>query len=113
MKFVALVNKISWMALLLGAAGKMAFGEGASYLYIVAALLLAVFPPLIRVLLLGLSADFGVWAYRALSFLVASCPCALVISIPLSFFGGLGGASKAGILSDTTSVGWKWPASKV
>ena len=63
-----------------------------------AALLLAVFPPLIRVLLLGLSADFGVWAYRALSFLVASCPCALVVSIPLSFFAGIGGAGREGIL---------------
>ncbi len=48
--------------------------------------------------LLGLPADFGDWIYRALTFLVISCPCALVISVPLSFFGGIGGASKAGIL---------------
>ncbi len=61
------------------------------------ALMLAVFPPLIG-LLLGDSANFSVWVYRALTFLVASCPCALVISIPLSFFAGLGGASKQGIL---------------
>lgn len=56
------------------------------------AVLLAVIPPL------AMGADWYVWIYRALSFLVVSCPCALVISIPLSFFGGLGGASKAGIL---------------
>lgn len=62
------------------------------------ALALAVFPPLIRMLLMGLSADWGVWIYRALTFLVISCPCALVISIPLSFFAGIGGASQAGIL---------------
>lgn len=59
---------------------------------VIAAALLAVLPPLI------LQQSFSVWVYRALSFLVISCPCALVISIPLSFFGGLGGASKAGIL---------------
>ena len=59
---------------------------------VIAAALLAVLPPLI------LGQPFSVWIYRALSFLVISCPCALVISIPLSFFGGLGGASKAGIL---------------
>ena len=62
------------------------------------ALILAVLPPLVRMLGLGLSADWGVWLYRALTFLVASCPCALVISIPLSFFAGIGGASKAGVL---------------
>lgn len=56
------------------------------------AVLLAVIPPLLT------GTDWYVWIYRALSFLVVSCPCALVISIPLSFFGGLGGASKAGIL---------------
>ena len=61
------------------------------------ALALAVLPPLAR-LLMGLGADWGTWAYRALTFLVISCPCALVISIPLSFFAGLGGASRAGIL---------------
>ena len=63
-----------------------------------AALALMVLPPLVRVLFLGLPADFGTWLYRALTFLVISCPCALVISIPLSFFAGIGGASKAGIL---------------
>ena len=57
------------------------------------ALALAVVPPLIRMGFLGLPADFGVWIYRALTFLVISCPCALVISIPLSFFAGIGGAS--------------------
>ncbi len=62
-----------------------------------AALLLALLPPLIR-LLLGQGADWGVWIYRALTFLVISCPCALVISIPLSFFAGIGGASSAGVL---------------
>ena len=61
------------------------------------ALALAVFPPIIG-LLLGSSANWGQWIYRALSFLVISCPCALVISIPLSFFGGIGGASARGIL---------------
>nr|QGT51170.1 hypothetical protein Firmicute1046_2460 [uncultured Firmicutes bacterium] len=62
------------------------------------ALALAVLPPLIRILFMGLSGDWGVWIYRALTFLVISCPCALVISIPLSFFAGIGGASKEGIL---------------
>ena len=63
-----------------------------------AALALAVVPPLVRMLVLGLPADWGTWVYRALTFLVISCPCALVISIPLSFFAGIGGASKEGIL---------------
>ena len=63
----------------------------------VAALALAVLPPVLR-LLTGLDGDWGTWLYRALSFLVVSCPCALVISIPLSFFAGLGGASHEGIL---------------
>ena len=63
-----------------------------------AALALAVLPPLVRVLGLGLDAGWETWVYRALTFLVASCPCALVISIPLSFFAGIGGASKAGVL---------------
>ena len=63
-----------------------------------AALALAVVPPLVRMLGLGLPADWGTWVYRALTFLVISCPCALVISIPLSFFAGIGGASKEGIL---------------
>ena len=62
------------------------------------ALALAVLPPLVRMLGLGLAPAWGDWIYRALTFLVASCPCALVISIPLSFFAGIGGASKAGIL---------------
>ena len=62
------------------------------------ALALAVLPPVVRMALLGLPADWGTWIYRALTFLVISCPCALVISIPLSFFAGIGGASKAGIL---------------
>lgn len=61
------------------------------------ALALAFLPPLVR-LLLGSTADFGIWFYRALTFLVVSCPCALVISIPLTFFAGIGGASRAGIL---------------
>ncbi|MDE6250954.1 MAG: cadmium-translocating P-type ATPase [Alphaproteobacteria bacterium] len=63
-----------------------------------AALSLAVFPPVYRMFALGLSPDWGVWIYRALTFLVISCPCALVISIPLSFFAGIGGASRQGIL---------------
>ncbi len=63
-----------------------------------AALALALVPPLVRVLALGLTADWGAWLYRALTFLVISCPCALVISIPLSFFAGIGGASRAGVL---------------
>lgn len=62
------------------------------------ALALAVLPPLVRIVLLGQEAQWGVWVYRALTFLVISCPCALVISIPLSFFAGIGGASKEGIL---------------
>lgn len=63
-----------------------------------AALALAVLPPLVRMFALGLPAGWETWVYRALTFLVASCPCALVISIPLSFFAGIGGASKAGVL---------------
>lgn len=63
-----------------------------------AALALAFLPPLVRMIGLGLDADWGTWIYRALTFLVISCPCALVISIPLSFFAGIGGASKAGVL---------------
>ena len=63
-----------------------------------AALALAFLPPVVRMLFMGLSADWGVWIYRALTFLVISCPCALVISIPLSFFAGIGGASKEGVL---------------
>ncbi len=62
------------------------------------ALALALLPPVVRMLFLGLAADWGVWIYRALTFLVISCPCALVISIPLSFFAGIGGASQQGIL---------------
>ncbi len=62
------------------------------------ALALAVLPPLVRLLFLGLPGQWGTWIYRALTFLVISCPCALVVSIPLSFFAGLGGAGKEGIL---------------
>ena len=62
------------------------------------ALALAILPPVVRMLFMGLTADWGSWIYRALTFLVISCPCALVISIPLSFFAGIGGASKAGVL---------------
>lgn len=61
------------------------------------ALALAVFPPLVN-LLLSNPAGWSIWIYRALTFLVASCPCALVISVPLSFFAGIGGASKEGVL---------------
>lgn len=63
-----------------------------------AALLLAFFPPLANILVLGNPAEWSTWVIRALTFLVVSCPCALVISIPLSFFGGIGGASSKGIL---------------
>lgn len=62
------------------------------------AIALALLPPLVRMGILGLAADWGTWIYRALTFLVISCPCALVISIPLSFFAGIGGASKEGVL---------------
>ncbi|MBR6822850.1 MAG: cadmium-translocating P-type ATPase [Clostridia bacterium] len=65
---------------------------------VIAALLLATLPLLYELLIAKTSPDLGKWAYRALNFLVVSCPCALVISIPLSFFAGLGGASKSGIL---------------
>ena len=64
----------------------------------IAALLLATIPPLVRILTMGLPPLWSVWIYRALTFLVISCPCALVISIPLSFFAGIGGASRRGIL---------------
>ena len=63
----------------------------------ISALVLAILPPVIR-LAMGLSGDWSTWIYRALTFLVISCPCALVISIPLTFFGGIGGASRHGIL---------------
>lgn len=62
------------------------------------AVALAFLPPIVRMVFMGLPADFGTWIYRALTFLVISCPCALVISIPLSFFAGIGGASKEGVL---------------
>ena len=62
------------------------------------ALALALLPPVIEMVFLGQAAQWGVWIYRALTFLVISCPCALVISIPLSFFAGIGGAIKAGVL---------------
>lgn len=63
-----------------------------------AALALAVLPPLVRGPAMGLAPEWDVWIYRALIFLVISCPCALVISVPLSFFAGLGGASREGVL---------------
>ena len=63
-----------------------------------AALALAILPPVVRMLVLGSSPEWENWIYRALTFLVISCPCALVISIPLSFFAGIGGASNAGVL---------------
>lgn len=63
-----------------------------------AALALAILPPLVQMLGMGLAPAWETWIYRALTFLVASCPCALVISIPLSFFAGIGGASRAGVL---------------
>ena len=62
------------------------------------AIALAILPPLVRMFGMGIPAEWGTWIYRALTFLVISCPCALVISIPLSFFAGIGGASNAGIL---------------
>ena len=62
------------------------------------AVLLAFVPPLVRLCFMGLAPQFDVWIYRALTFLVISCPCALVISIPLSFFAGIGGASREGVL---------------
>ena len=62
------------------------------------ALALAVLPPLVLAFFLGADPDWGTWIYRALTFLVISCPCALVISIPLSFFAGIGGASQEGVL---------------
>ena len=64
---------------------------------VIAAVLLATVPPVVR-LAMGITPDWGNWIYRALTFLVISCPCAMVISIPLSFFGGIGGASSRGIL---------------
>ncbi|MBP8597737.1 MAG: cadmium-translocating P-type ATPase [Selenomonas sp.] len=63
-----------------------------------AAIALAVLPPLVRLFGMGLAPEWGDWVYRSLIFLVISCPCALVISIPLSFFAGIGGASRQGIL---------------
>lgn len=62
------------------------------------ALILAIFPPIIEIILIKVTPDWTTWIYRALTFLVISCPCALVISVPLSFFAGIGGASKEGIL---------------
>lgn len=62
------------------------------------ALALAVIPPVVRLLFVGADPMWGTWIYRALAFLVTSCPCALVVSVPLSFFAGIGGASKEGIL---------------
>ena len=65
---------------------------------VAAAIALALVPPFVRMGFMGVPAGWDVWIYRALTFLVISCPCALVISIPLSFFAGIGGASKAGVL---------------
>ena len=62
------------------------------------ALALAILPPIVRMAFMGLAPEWGDWVYRALTFLVISCPCALVISIPLSFFAGIGGASNQGVL---------------
>ena len=62
------------------------------------AIALAILPPFVRMFGMGIPAEWGTWIYRALTFLVISCPCALVISIPLSFFAGIGGASNAGVL---------------
>lgn len=62
------------------------------------ALALAFVPPLVRIFAMGVAAEWGEWIYRALTFLVISCPCALVVSIPLSFFAGIGGASREGVL---------------
>ena len=62
------------------------------------ALALAILPPLVRILFMSAAPQWGIWIYRALTFLVISCPCALVISIPLSFFAGIGGASREGVL---------------
>jgi len=64
----------------------------------ISAVALAIFPPLVSMMFLNNPANWSVWIYRALTFLVASCPCALVISVPLSFFAGIGGASKEGVL---------------
>ena len=64
----------------------------------IAAVVLAVLPPVVRMTLLDWAPDWSQWLYRALTFLVISCPCALVLSVPLTFFAGLGGASKAGVL---------------
>ena len=64
----------------------------------ISALVLAIAPPVVRMAAMGLAPEWGTWMYRALTFLVISCPCALVISIPLSFFAGIGGASKEGVL---------------
>lgn len=62
------------------------------------ALALAILPPIVRMAFMGLAPEWGDWVYRALTFFVISCPCALVISIPLSFFAGIGGASREGVL---------------
>lgn len=65
---------------------------------VISAVLLATLPPIVRVLMMNVAPEWGTWLYRALTFLVISCPCALVISIPLTFFAGIGGASKQGVL---------------
>ncbi|MDD7282306.1 MAG: heavy metal translocating P-type ATPase [Clostridium sp.] len=68
------------------------------------ALALAILPPIVRMAFMGLAPEWGDWVYRALTFLVISCPCALVISIPLSFFAGIGGASREGVLVKGSSL---------
>ena len=65
---------------------------------VAAAILLAIVPPVVRLAALDAAPDWGTWIYRALIFLVMSCPCALVVSVPLSFFAGIGGASREGVL---------------
>ncbi len=67
-------------------------------LVVYSAIALAFLPPIVRMLFMGADAQWGNWIYRALTFLIISCPCALVISIPLSFFAGIGGASREGVL---------------
>lgn len=74
------------------------FARGYTPIVVYAAIALAFLPPLVRMLFLGLTPEWGTWVYRALIFLVISCPCALVVSIPLSFFAGIGGASRQGVL---------------
>ena len=104
MYFDSTVSKI--LDLVENAAGKKAQSEAFITKFarvytpavVYSAIALAILPPLVRMFGMGIPAEWGTWIYRALTFLVISCPCALVISIPLSFFAGIGGASNAGIL---------------